>query len=153
MSLTGAEQGSVADAMKAGVPWVRTAGVEFAEVAADRVVASLPDAPEQRNHVGGPHAAVMFGLGETASGAVVLAAFAHCLDRTTPLVARAEIEYRTLAKGPLRAEAVLGRPAKDVLAELDSGKRPESPVRVTISNAEGVTTGELTVVWTLRPHR
>ncbi|MGM1060957.1 DUF4442 domain-containing protein [Saccharothrix sp. Mg75] len=143
----------VAAAMKQAVPWVGTMGVEFPEVSGDRVVAELPDREDLRNHVGGPHAAMIFGVAETASGAVVMAAFARYVDRATPLVARSEIAYRKLALGPLRAEAVLGRPAAEVVAELESGTRPEFPVEVTVTNAEGVTTAEVTVVWTLRPHR
>jgi acyl-coenzyme A thioesterase PaaI-like protein len=145
--------GWVADTMQASVPWVNTAGVEFKEVSPERVIASLPDVETQRNHVGGPHAAVIFGLGETASGAIALAGFAATMDRATPLVARAEIDYRKLATGALTAEAVLSRPPAEVLAELDGGNRPEFAVRVTIRNAEGATTAEMNVVWTLRPNR
>ncbi|GLZ40333.1 DUF4442 domain-containing protein [Actinokineospora sp. NBRC 105648] len=143
----------VAEAMKKTVPWVATAGVEFTEIAADRVVCSLPDVEGQRNHVGGPHAAVVFGLAETASGAVGLASFAAEMGRATPLVVRSEIRYKKLALGPLTAEAVLTRPAAQVVAELDAGTRPEFTVECTIRNAEGVTTAEMTVVWTLRPNR
>ncbi|GAA0238750.1 DUF4442 domain-containing protein [Saccharothrix mutabilis subsp. mutabilis] len=148
-----ADYSFVADAMKQAVPWVKTSGVEFPEVAGDRVVAELPDAAETRNHVGGPHAAMIFGLGETASGAVAMAAFAPHLGKATPLVARSEIAYKKLALGVLRAEAVLGRPADEVVAELDAGARPEFPVNVTVTNAEGVTTAEMVVVWTLKPNR
>ena len=143
----------VADALKQGVPWVGTAGVEFVEVEGDRVLAELPDRAENHNHVGGPHAAVVFGVGETASGAVALAAFSQHMDKATPLVARAEISYKKVATGVLRAEAVLGRPAAEVVAELASGTRPEFPVHVTVTNADGVTTAEMTVTWTLRPNR
>ncbi|WP_367133198.1 DUF4442 domain-containing protein [Saccharothrix sp. HUAS TT1] len=148
-----ADHSFVAEAMKQAVPWVKTMGVEFPEVAGDRVVAELPDREELRNHVGGPHAAMMFGLAETASGAVVMAAFARHLAEVTPLVARSEIAYKKLALGVLRAEAVLGRPAAEVVAELAAGARPEFPVAVTITDAAGVTTGQMTVVWTLRPNR
>jgi acyl-coenzyme A thioesterase PaaI-like protein len=148
-----ADHSFVANAMKQAVPWVKTMGVEFPEVSGDRVVAELPDREDLRNHVGGPHAAMMFGVAETASGAVVMAAFAPHLDKATPLVARSDIAYKKLALGPLRAEAVLGRPAAEVVAELESGVRPEFPVTVTITDAQGVTTGEMTVVWTLRPNR
>lgn len=148
-----ADYSFVADAMKQAVPWVKTSGVEFTEVAGDRVVAELPDAAETHNHVGGPHAAMIFGLGETASGAVAMAAFAPHMAKATPLVARSEIAYRKLALGVLRAEAVLGRPADEVVAELDAGTRPEFPVNVTVTNAEGVTTAEMVVVWTLKPNR
>ncbi len=143
----------VADAMKQGVPWVGTTGIDFVEVEGGRVLVELPDGAENRNHVGGPHAAVMFGAGETASGAVVLAAFSQHMDKATPLVARAEIAYKKVATGVLRAEAVLGRPAAEVVAELASGTRPEFPVHVTITNADGATTAEMTVTWTLRPNR
>ena len=148
-----ADYGWVADTMKKTVPWVSTTGVEFTEVAADRVVCALPDEPEQRNHVGGPHAAMIFGLAETASGAVGLASFAAQFERATLLVANSEIRYKKVGLGPLTAEAVLGRPAAEVIAELDDGKRPEFPVHCTIRNAEGATTAEMTVHWTLRPHR
>lgn len=143
----------VAETMKQVVPWVRTTGIEFEEVSATRVVASLPDDETLRNHVGGPHAAMMFGLGETASGAVVMAAFAAHMGKATPLVARADISYKKLALGVLRAEAVLGRAAEEVVAELESGVRPEFPVTITITNADGVTTGEMIVIWTLKPAR
>ncbi|MEJ2858624.1 MULTISPECIES: DUF4442 domain-containing protein [unclassified Saccharothrix] len=148
-----ADYSFVADAMKQAVPWVKTSGVEFPEVAGDRVVAELPDTAETHNHVGGPHAAMIFGLGETASGAVAMAAFAPHMAKATPLVARSEIAYKKLALGVLRAEAVLGRPADEVVAELDAGTRPEFPVNVTVTNAEGVTTAEMVVVWTLKPNR
>lgn len=148
-----ADHSAVAEAMKQAVPWVKTSGVEFPEVSVDRVVAELPDREEVRNHVGGPHAAMVFGVAETASGAVVMAAFGPHLGKATPLVVRSEIAYKKLALGALRAEAVLGRPAAEVVAELEAGTRPEFPVAVTITDAHGVTTGEMTVVWTLRPNR
>jgi len=143
----------VADALKQAVPYVKTTGLEFEEVSAGRVVAVLPDEPTLHNHIGGPHAAMMFGLGESASGAVVMAAFSAHLGKATPLAVRADISYKKIAMGVLRAEAVLGRSAEEVLAELESGTRPEFPVTITITNAEGVTTGEMTVVWTLKPAR
>ncbi|MGW5050572.1 DUF4442 domain-containing protein [Actinokineospora sp. NPDC004072] len=144
------DYGWVAETISSTVPWVKTASVAFDSVEPTRVVCSLPDRPDQRNHAGGPHAAVMFGLAETASGAVALAAFAEHMGRATPLVVRSEIRYRKLAIGPLTAEAVPTRPPAEALAELDAGVRPELPVDCVIRNAEGVTTAEMTVVWTLK---
>jgi acyl-coenzyme A thioesterase PaaI-like protein len=143
----------VAATMQQTVPWVGTAGIEFVEVTPDRVVVRLPDDPALRNHVGGPHAAMIFGLGETASGAVTLAAFAPALERATPLPVRSEIAYRRVARGTLTAVAQPARPAGEVLAELEAGSRPEFDVRVTVTDAEGGETTRMTVVWTLRPHR
>jgi acyl-coenzyme A thioesterase PaaI-like protein len=143
----------VGAAMLQAVPWVRAVGVEFGEITPERAVAHLPDAAELHNHVAGPHAAMIFGLGETASGAVGLAAFGAAMERATPLVVRSEIGYLKLARGPLTAVAVLDRTAAEVLAELDAGTRPEFTVSVTISDAEGRETTRMTVVWTLRPNR
>ncbi|WP_300008508.1 DUF4442 domain-containing protein [Pseudonocardia sp.] len=143
----------VGAAMAQTVPWVRTVGITFGETTPQRAVAHLPDDARAHNHVGGPHAAMIFGLGETASGAVGLAAFGTVLERATPLVVRSDIAYSRLAKGPLTAVAVLDRPAADVLAELDAGTRPEFTVSVTITDAEDRETTRMTVVWTLRPNR
>ncbi|MEU4680245.1 DUF4442 domain-containing protein [Micromonospora sp. NPDC023737] len=146
----------VAAGMLEAVPFARTLGFEFLEIAPEaeggvRAVLRLPDTSATHNHVGGPHAGAMFTLGETASGAVVLAAFGQLLDRAVPLAVRADIAYRKLALGPVRATARLGRPPAEVVAELDAGKRPEFPVQVEISTDDGVPTSEMTVIWTLRP--
>jgi hypothetical protein len=94
----------------------------------------------------------MFTLGESASGAIVLAAFGDQLSRAVPLAVSAEIAYRKLAMGEVTATATLGRPAAEVVAELDAGERPEFPVSVAIRRADGAVTGEMTVIWTLRPN-
>ncbi len=139
--------------MQQTVPWVGTVGIEFVEVTPQRVVLRLPDDPALRNHVGGPHAAMIFGVGETATGAVTLAAFASTMERATPLPVRSEIAYQRIARGPLMAVAVLGRPAEDVIAELESGARPEFGIDVTITDGDDRETTRMTVVWTLRPNR
>ncbi|QYN35842.1 DUF4442 domain-containing protein [Pseudonocardia sp. DSM 110487] len=139
--------------MRQTVPWVGTVGIEFVEVTPQRVVLRLPDDPALRNHVGGPHAAMIFGVGETATGAVTLAAFASTMERATPLPVRSEIAYQRIARGPLTAVAVLGRPAEDVIAELESGTRPEFGIDVTITDGDDRETTRMTVVWTLRPNR
>lgn len=143
---------AVAAGMLAAVPFARTLGLEFESASAGYAVVTLPDAPEVHNHVGGPHAGALFALGETASGAVVLATFGDLLDRAVPLAVRAEIAYRSIAYGPVRAVARLDRPAADVVAELDAGDRPEFPVTIDIGTPDGALTAEMTVIWTLRPH-
>jgi acyl-coenzyme A thioesterase PaaI-like protein len=142
----------IAGGMLAAVPFARTLGVEFVETDADgAVVARLPDNEANHNHVGGPHAGALFSLGETASGAIVLATFAEQLTRAVPLAVRAEIAYRKLALGAVLARARLGRPAAEVVAELDAGRRPEFGVEVEMSTADGKVVAEMTIAWTLRP--
>ncbi|GGL88101.1 DUF4442 domain-containing protein [Streptomyces fumigatiscleroticus] len=143
---------SIGELLAATVPMVRTLNLQYLETTADRAVLALPDQDEYRNHVGGPHAGAMFTLGESASGAIVLAAFGDQLSRAVPLPVNAEIAFRKIALGPVTATATLGRPAAEVVAELDEGRRPEFPVTVAIRREDGAVTGEMTVTWTLRPN-
>ncbi|MFD3655036.1 DUF4442 domain-containing protein [Streptomyces sp. 24-1644] len=143
---------TVGEMLVATVPMARTLNLEFLETTADRAVVRLPDQAEYHNHVGGPHAGAMFTLAESASGAIVIAAFGDQMSRAVPLAVSAEIGYKKLAMGEVTATATLGRPASEVVAELDEGKRPEFPVAIEIRRADGAVTGEMTVVWTLRPN-
>ncbi|MER5709778.1 MULTISPECIES: DUF4442 domain-containing protein [unclassified Streptomyces] len=147
-----ADQMSVGEMLAATVPMAGTLKLEFLETTAERAVVRLPDQPAYHNHVGGPHAGAMFTLAESASGAIVLAAFGDQLSRAVPLAVSAEIGYKKLAMGVVTATATLGRPAAEVVAELDAGQRPEFPVRIAITREDGAVTGEMTVVWTLRPN-
>lgn len=146
-------QPSVGEMLADAVPMVRTLNLEFDQVGPERAVVSLPDQRAFHNHLGGPHAGAMFTLAESASGAVVMAAFGDQLLRAVPLAVRAEITYGKVAMGPVTATAELGRPRADVVAELDAGARPEFPVRVTLSRQDEEVTGEMSVIWTLRPNR
>ncbi|MGY3062815.1 uncharacterized protein (TIGR00369 family) [Streptomyces sp. TE3672] len=147
-----AEQMTVGEMLVATVPMARTLNLEFLETTAERAVVRLPDQAEYHNHIGGPHAGAMFTLAESASGAIVIAAFGDQMSRAVPLAVKAEIGYKKLAKGVVTATATLGRPVAEVVAELDEGKRPEFPVAIEIQRADGAVTGEMTVVWTLRPN-
>jgi acyl-coenzyme A thioesterase PaaI-like protein len=143
---------SIGERLVATVPMARTLNLEFKETTPERAVVRLPDQPDFHNHVGGPHAGAMFTLAESASGAIVLAAFGDQLSRAVPLAVRAEIGYKKLAMGPVTAIATLGRPAAEVIAELDAGQRPEFPVDVAIQREDEAVTGEMRIIWTLRPH-
>ncbi|GAA5065332.1 DUF4442 domain-containing protein [Streptomyces sp. SID10815] len=143
---------TIGELLAATVPMVRTLKLEYLETTPERAVLSLPDQEEYRNHVGGPHAGAMFTLGESASGAVVLAAFGDQLSRAVPLPVDARIAFKKVALGPVKATATLDRPIAEVVAELDEGRRPEFPVTVRIQREDGAVTSEMTVVWTLRPN-
>ncbi|MDP4014488.1 MAG: DUF4442 domain-containing protein [Candidatus Nanopelagicales bacterium] len=145
------------EAVKAGlpaqVPMVATLGLEFVDLTPTTAVMRMPDNSAYRNHVGGPHAGAMFTLGESASGALVLANFGEHLGEVVPLAVEARIRYLKLALGPVTATARMSRDAEDVLAELAEGKRPEFRVDIDIAAEDGTRTGEMTVVWTLKPIR
>jgi acyl-coenzyme A thioesterase PaaI-like protein len=143
---------SIGQLLDSTVPMARTLKLEYLETTPERAVLRLPDQPEYHNHVGGPHAGAMFTLAESASGCIVLGAFADQLSRAVPLAVSAEISYKKLAMGTVTATAVLGRPAEEIVAELDKGERPEFPVSIEITRADGAVTGVMTVIWTLRPN-
>ncbi|MFI9583235.1 DUF4442 domain-containing protein [Streptomyces sp. NPDC052236] len=147
-----ADQTSLGEMLAATVPMTRTLNLEYLETTAERAVVRLPDQPDYHNHIGGPHAGAMFTLAESASGAIVLAAFGDQLNRAVPLPVTAEIAFKKVAKGVVTATATLGRPIADIVAELDAGARPEFPVAIAIQREDGAVTGEMTVVWTLRPN-
>lgn len=147
-----ADDTSLGELLAATVPMVRTLGLQYLETTPERAVLSLPDQADYHNHVGGPHAGAMFTLAESASGAIVLAAFGDQLSRAVPLPVTAGIAFKKIARGAVTATATLGRPAADVVAELDAGARPEFPVHVAITREDGAVTGEMDIVWTLRPN-
>ncbi len=146
------DSSSMGEMLATAVPMVRTLNLEFVEVTPERAVLRLADQPAYHNHLGGPHAGAMFTLAESASGAIVLTAFGEQLSRAVPLAVRAEIDYKKVAMGPVTATATLGRPAGEVVAELDEGRRPEFPVSIAITREDGAVSGEMTVIWTLRPN-
>ena len=55
--------------------FVGTLGPRVLSTGRDGAVLRLDAGPELHNHVGGPHAAAIFGLGETAAFAVLLEVF------------------------------------------------------------------------------
>ncbi len=145
------------EAVKVGfpqvVPMVSTLSLEFDELDYTQAVMTLPDQTEYHNHVGGPHAGAMFTLAESASGALVLANFGDRLDGVTPLAVEATIRYLKLAMGPVTATARMMRSGEEVLKELDGGGRPEFLVEIDLSTADGTLTGQMTIVWTLKPNK
>lgn len=139
--------------LTAAVPMVGTLSLEYVETTTERAVLKFRDQPEYRNHVGGPHAGAMFTLAESASGAIVVAAFGHLAAEATPLPTTATIDFKKVARGDITATATLGRPIPEILAELAGGTRPEFPVHVQIQrDNDDAVTGEMTIVWTLRPN-
>ncbi len=127
ITVMSADQMSIGELLAATVPMVRTLNLEYLETSPERAVLALPDQSEYRNHVGGPHAGAMFTLGESASGAIVLAAFGDQLSRAVPLPVNAEIAFKKIALGPVRATATLGRPPPTSSPSSTRADAPSSP--------------------------
>jgi len=74
----------------------------------DPALLRLDAGPQLHNHVGGPHAAAIFGLGETTAFVVVLDVFGDLVEAgVVPLVKRADIDYSAIVTGPLLASGTL----------------------------------------------
>jgi uncharacterized protein (TIGR00369 family) len=139
--------------MPTQVPMVGTLNIEYLELDADHALLRMPDQPAYHNHIGGIHAGAMFTLAETASGAIVLAEFGDKFDTVVPLAVEATIRYLKVAMGPLTAEATMNATVDQVIAELETGKRPEFTVDVAIRDESGTQTGAMTIIWTLKKLR
>jgi len=66
------------------------------------------------------------------------------------------MRYLKVAKGDVTATARMGSHVDAVLTTLRAGGRPEFPVTVELSTGEGedrLVTGEMTILWTLKPVR
>ena len=129
------------------VPLVATLGLEYADVSADRAVVVLRDVPEYRNHVGGPHAAVVFAAGESATGAVAIAVFGDLLDRAVLLPVTVTMDYLTIALGDLTATAVIvddvaaapvGQDGYALVTADPGGSSPEDVVAALVGAGVGV---------------
>lgn len=89
--------------------FVRTLGAQVLSSSPDQTLLRLDAGPELHNHVGGPHAAVIFGLGETTAFALLLEVFGDLVEsgRALPLIKSGSISYSAIATGPLLATARL----------------------------------------------
>ena len=137
--------------MHSVVPMVATLGLEYQEVGVDRTVVVLRDDPAYRNHVGGPHAAAMFAVAESATGAVAIAAFGDMMDRAVLLPTTVTMDYLSIAQGDLTATAWLEGDVEEARATFEAGSRPEFVIVCDIANADGVVTSRLRARWTLKP--
>lgn len=132
------------------VPMVATLGLAYPSVSAESAIVELRDDPAYRNHVGGPHAAVMFAAAESATGALAIAAFGDLLDRAVLLPITATIDFLSVAKGDLTATATIEADVAQARADFDAGQRPEFDIVASITDAAGNQTGRMRARWTLK---
>lgn len=140
----------IGDLMRSVVPLVATLDLEYVETTTERAVVRVVDVPERRNHVGGPHAAIAFGVAESATGAVAIAVFGDLLDRAVLLPVTATIDYLRIAKGDLTATAVIEGDVVQIRSAFESGTRPEFDIVADITDASGEVVSRLRARWTIK---
>ncbi len=141
---------AVAAGLSQAIPFNVHLGLETITVAADHGVVRLPDAEHLRNHVGSQHAGALFAAGEAASGAAFVGSFLDIMGEITPLAESAEIAYRKLAKGEIKATARFNEDRDAIRATLDAEGRVRFPIEVELTDAQGVVVAEMTVRWYVR---
>lgn len=88
--------------------FVRTLGPTVVSATAERAVLRLDAGPALHNHLGGPHAAALFGLGELAAFALLLKRFGDLAQAGgVPFIKSSSIEFGALVTGPVLATATL----------------------------------------------
>ena len=133
--------------------FVGTLGPRVMSSNRDETVLRLDAGPELHNHVGGPHAAAIFGLGETAGLAVLLEAFGDLIEagRAIPLVKSGTISFSTIARGPLLAVARLVDAEASARASFEERGVATFDVEIAFRReSDDVPTGQMTARMALR---
>lgn len=112
----------------------------------------LDAGPELHNHLGGPHAAAIFGLGETTAFVVLLRVFGDLVTAgAVPLVKSSTIAYSAVATGPLLADGTLTGDEASARQSLADRGRASFEVEVRFRReADDVETAVATYVMALR---
>ncbi|OYQ32901.1 DUF4442 domain-containing protein [Niveispirillum lacus] len=139
--------------MVGSLPFVRHCGIDLVALGDGVAEARVSDQAAVKNHLGTPHAGVIFTLAETASGGAMAGAMAPVLLTVRPVAAQATIQYLSVAKGDLRAMARTGRPGAALRAELEAEGKVRFPVEVDILDGEGQTVSKMVVEWYVSPKR
>jgi acyl-coenzyme A thioesterase PaaI-like protein len=130
--------------IESGSPFAVTLGPRVVSVSGPEVVISCQPPPTLDNHVGGPHAATLFGVGETAAAGVVVSVFEDLVRAgAVPLIKGAEISYTALTTGPVLATATFAGDEAGVRASLAERGVAVFPVEVSIATADGTQTARM----------
>jgi len=133
------------------IPFVYHVGIE--EQTSDRLQLSLTK--QVHNHVGTMHAAALFALAETQSGAFLQQLFPqYGVDEVMPLLRGSTVKYRSPATSTISATASVDLEAKEkFLAQFVRRGRAGIIVNVELSDSNGtvVMTGEFG--WFVQEHK
>jgi acyl-coenzyme A thioesterase PaaI-like protein len=126
--------------------FVRTLGPRVLRSGRDGAELRLDAGPELHNHLQGPHAAVIFGLGETAAFALLLEVFGDLVEQgVVPLIKSGQIDYQAVVTGPLLATSRLVDDEAGARASLEQRGRASFDVEVLFRReADDVQTASMT---------
>ena len=108
----------------------------------------LDDVPDRRNHLGTIHASVQFALAEACSGDFLQSRFSALTPMYAGVVRRAEVTYRSPARGRIYAKASAEEPRlREFEERLKSRGRAFISVGVVVSDAAGTVTLSGNIEW------
>ena len=86
--------------------FLRTLAPTLVSLSDEQAVLRFDAGPDLHNHVGGPHAATLFGVGELAAFALLLRVFnAEVVAGGVPFIKAGEISYQALVLEPVLVTA------------------------------------------------
>ncbi len=137
--------------------FIRFAGIESSEYRPGRNVVTMTPAPEHLNHNGDLHAAMLFGLAETAAMGASVSGIVDLMAETFIVARDGRIEYLARAKGsagPFAATSELTAAQVDRMRADIAARIPIEmalPVEITDGSGKPVARAEFTAV--VRPRR
>lgn len=131
-------------------PFIKHVGVQIDTIGVGTAQTSMPDLSHLKNHIGTAHAAAIFMLCETASGAAMAGAFIPVLLQVRPVVRDARIAFVKSGRGALRAHASLRGEPTELLAQLEKAGCAEFEISVEARTTEGVTVATAVYSWNVK---
>ncbi|MGX1805657.1 PaaI family thioesterase [Nocardia sp. NPDC055321] len=137
--------------------FIQFTGIDGVEFASGRNVVSMAPKPEHLNHNGDIHAALLFGMAETAAMGASISGIVDLMGDTFIVARDGKIEYLARAKGeagPFLATSELSAESiAQTRADIAAGVEIELVVPVTITDATGKAVASAAFTAVIRPRR
>jgi acyl-coenzyme A thioesterase PaaI-like protein len=132
------------------VPFIKHVGVTINEVGEGFATTSLPDQPHLKNHINTAHAAAIFMVCESASGAAMAGGFITVFMQSRPVVREARITYLKAGKGALKATSRIDGDVKQLLQTLEQTGSVDFQVHVDAKSFDGVLVAQAVYDWNIK---
>ncbi|MFE6860501.1 PaaI family thioesterase [Nocardia sp. NPDC057668] len=137
--------------------FIQFTGIDAVDFAVGRNVVSMAPKPEHLNHNGDIHAALLFGMAETAAMGASISGIVDLMGDTFIVARDGKIEYLARAKGeagPFLATSELSpETVAQTRADIAAGVEIELVVPVTITDTTGKAVASAAFTAVIRPRR
>jgi acyl-coenzyme A thioesterase PaaI-like protein len=132
------------------VPFIKHVGLTVSEVGSGFATAQLPDHQHTKNHINTVHAAAIYMLCESASGAATAGAFGNVFMMSRPVVRDAKISYLKAGRGVIEAKAVVDGQPEELLQVLQDTGNVDFQVNVEARSDEGSLVAKAIFYWNIK---